>query len=100
MIWILAVPLAVALWWLWEIRKTLGLRARPIVRLPSTPKLRRPDFRGAIPPNRFVVVRWPDGLLFYQGAYGAEARKMYEHTHPGPGEEVEFWELGECRGHK
>ncbi len=60
----------------------------------------RPGFVGAVPPSRYVVVRWPDGHHFYSGCSGAAARKMYEHTPPAKGETVEFWELGSRRGYK
>jgi hypothetical protein len=93
--------LVVVLWLLWDIRRTLGLRARPgLPGLPARPTTHRPDFRGAVPPSRFVVIRWPRGLIHYNGCVGALARKEYEHQHPAPGEEVEFWELGDRRGHK
>jgi hypothetical protein len=47
-----------------------------------------------------VVVRWPSGQKHYGGCIGADARQVYEHTHPKPGESVEFWELGARRGVK
>lgn len=95
----LLVPIA---WWLWEIRRALGLRARPRSRFAkkATPSLRRADFKGAVPPNRFVVIRWPDALFLYQGTGGAAAREAYARNHPSIGEEIEFWENTECRGHK
>lgn len=94
------VLLLLGLWLLWDIRRTLGLRGRPA--LPGRPVATtdRGRFPGALPPNRFVVVRWPDGHQFYQGTQGAQARQVYEHLHPRPGEDVEFWELGARRGHK
>lgn len=90
---------------LWDVRRALGVR----VRLPrwNAPAVSDPQdngasrrFPGAIPPSRYVVVRWPDGHHFYSGCVGALARTVYEHLHPAPGEEVEFWELGDRRGHK
>jgi hypothetical protein len=101
MTWLLLVPLAVALWWLWDIRRALRLGALPARRSSTAlERTRRPDFPGAVPPNRYVVVRWPMERLEYAGCIGAKAREVYEHSHPGSGEEVEFWELGVCRGHK
>lgn len=58
------------------------------------------EYPGAVPPNRFVVVRWPGEVYHYQGCQGAQARQIYEHNHPKPGESVEFWELGTQRGRK
>ncbi len=77
----------------WEAGKAAGL-AEP------TGAPARPGFPGAVPPSRYVVVRWPDGHHFYSGCSGAEGRRMYEHTPPGKGETVEFWELGSRRGYK
>ena len=91
---------AMTLWLLWEIRRALGVRGRPRLRPLQRPSREWPDFKGAIPPNRYVVVRWPQGRLEYQGCIGAKARETYEHTHPAAGEEVEFWELGDRRGQK
>ena len=100
MTWALAAMLALALWWLFDIRRALRLRAVPRIgrtQKPTSQSL----FGGAVPPNRFVVVKWPTGQLAYQGCIGARAREVYEHTHPGaPGESVEFWELGSRRGIK
>lgn len=59
-----------------------------------------PPYAGAVPPNRFVVVRRPTGTLEYQGCLGAKAREVFEHTHPRVNEIVQLWELGTCRGHK
>lgn len=101
MTWLILLLLVGIAWELWEVRRALGLRARPALpRRHSLPTARRPDYRGAVPPARFAVVRWPDGHHFYLGCEGAAARRMYEHTHPAVGEEVEFWELGDRRGHK
>ena len=99
MIWVILTQVGI-LWLIWDVRRALGLRARPS--LPGRPKatVHRPDYPGAVPPARYAVVRWPDGHHFYQGCIGAEARKVFEHLHPKPGEEVEFWELGDRRGHK
>jgi hypothetical protein len=91
---------ALVLWLLWDIRRALRLRARPFVRTNAKAEARRAAFAGAVPPERYVVVRWPQGLKHYGGCLGAEARKTYEHQHPKPGESVEFWELGDCRGVK
>jgi hypothetical protein len=92
---------AVILWLLWDIRRALRLRPRPrFARSNAKAETRRAQFPGAVPPERFVVVRWPQGLKHYGGCDGASARKVYEHQHPSPGEEVEFWELGDCRGRK
>lgn len=89
------------LWMVWDIRRVLRVRALPPLLPRSAPKAAtREGFPGAVPPARFVVVRWPDGHHFYSGCEGAVARKAYEHLHPGVGEEVEFWELAERRGHK
>lgn len=100
MTWVFGLGLLLALWLLFDIRRALGLRARPS--LPGRPKptTAREGYPGAVPPNRFVVVRWPEGRLVYQGCLGARAREAYEHAHPAAGEEVEFWELGTRRGHK
>ena len=84
----------------WDIRRALGLRNRPTFQPAARETSNRRDFRGAVPPNRYCVVRWPDGHHFYNGCVGSQARQLYEHTHPQPGEEVEFWELGDRRGHK
>lgn len=100
MIWLVLVGQMVTLWLLWGIRRSLGVRSR--VRLPGrsvSPEV-RDAFPGAVPPNRYVVVRWPMGRLEYQGCIGAHARQKYEDTHPAAGEEVEFWELGDRRGYK
>jgi hypothetical protein len=105
MIWVLLAGLALLLWWVWDIRRALGLRLRPTLRnapgetIPTDRGATR-SFPGAIPPCRYVVVRWPDGHHFYGGCIGAMARRTYEHLHPKPGEEIEFWELGNRRGHK
>jgi hypothetical protein len=100
MTWAILAGLVLALYWLWEIRRTLGVRtpSRLVRRL--TPSLRRADFRGAIPPARYCVVRWPDGLLLYNGCYGAQAREAFDRNNPQAGEEIELWELGNCRGVK
>ena len=101
MIWAVLLALQVGiLVCCWDTRRVLRLRA-----VPGLPRLvpkasTRAGFAGAVPPARYVVVRWPDGHHFYHGCQGAEARKVYEHTHPAAGEEVEFWELGDRRGHK
>lgn len=81
LIWVVLVGVALVLWLLLDIRRALGLRIRPS--LPGSPKATtyRTGFPGAVPPNRFVVVRWPDGVHVYQGCIGADARKVYEHTH-------------------
>lgn len=101
MTWALLGLLLIALWWLWEIRRTLGIRKRPrLVRTSGARRAFREGFKGAVAPNRFVVVRWPDGLLFYEGARGALARECYDRNHPSAGEEFELWENGDCRGHK
>lgn len=101
MTWLLLALLLVLVWEMWEVRRALGLRGRPgVPTLAPRPTTHRPDFQGAVPPNRYAVVRWPDGHHFYRGCVGALARQMYERTHPGPGEEVELWELGDRRGHK
>jgi hypothetical protein len=92
--------LALALYWLWEIRRALGFRTRPRFVRRLTPSYSRADFRGAIPPNRFVVIRWPDGLHLYGGCLGAKAREAYDAHHPAIGEEIELWELDACRGSK
>lgn len=98
--WVLLGLLVLVLWWLWDIRRVLGVR-RLLYPLTSRPVSRsREGFRGAVAPARYVVVRWPSGQYVYNGCQGAEARTIYEHAHPAPGEEVEFWELGDCRGHK
>lgn len=96
---VLALQLAL-LWLLWDVRRVLRLRAVPSLPKPLPAPGVREGFAGAIPPARYTVVRWPDGHHFYDGCQGAQARKVYEHTHPGAGEEVEFWELGDRRGHK
>lgn len=101
MIWVILTLQAGILWLLWDIRRVLRLRAIPPIMAKTVPAARsREGFPGAVPPARFAVVRWPDGHHFYRGCVGAEARRIYEHTHPAPGEEVEFWELGDRRGHK
>ena len=103
MTWVVVLLLVPVLWMLWDIRRALGLLGHPghtFFPKPQPPASHRPEFRGAIPPNRYVVVRWPQGWLEYQGCVGAQARTTYEHTHPAPGEEIEFWELGDRRGHK
>ena len=100
MIWVLLGLHLVCLWLLWEIRRSLGVRGRPRLLARQTPTVARPDFPGAIPPNRYVVVRWPQGRLEYQGCVGSLARQVYEQATPNAGEEVEFWELGNQRGHK
>ena len=89
------------LWLLYEIRTALGVRGRPAL-LPTRPKATsaRADFQGAIPPERYVVMRWPLGVKHYGGCNGAAARREFEGQHPRAGEEVEFWELGDRRGHK
>lgn len=95
------LALALLLWLVWDLRRALGLRARPsLPGRPALPTTDRAAFPGAVPPNRYVVVHWPMGDLRYAGCVGAEARRVWEHTHPAPGEEVEFWELGNRRGHK
>ena len=101
MTWVLLGLLLLEGWVLWDIRRVLRLRALPPV-LPPAPAAvaDRPGYPGAVPPDRYVVVRWPDGHRFYRGCVGATARKTYEHLHPAPGEEVEFWELSSRRGHK
>lgn len=97
MTWLLVLPLALALWWLWDIRRVLRVRhLTPVAPRRGT----RANFAGALPPNRYVVVRWPKGTLEYAGCQGATARQVYEHAHPRHGEEVELWEQGTCRGHK
>lgn len=100
MTWVLVGLQVLACWWIWDVRRAMGLRARPTLPHRSVETKARPDFKGAIPPNRYVVVQWPSGNHVYRGCIGAEARKIYEHTHPAVGEEVEFWELGNRRGHK
>lgn len=85
---------------LWQIRRAVGLRVKPRIPLVQKTSYRRADFRGALPPNRFAVVRWPDGLHLYQGCVGAKAREVYDQHHPAQGEEIELWELGDCRGSK
>ena len=98
---VLLLGLLVVLWWTWDIRRALGLRARVRgVHTSTKQAIARAEFRGAIPPERFVVVRWPQGLKHYGGCYGAAARQVYEHQNPLPGESVEFWELGDRRGEK
>jgi hypothetical protein len=99
--WVTVGLLVLGLYWLWEIRRTLGLRAKVRI-LPALRKqrLRRADFRGAIPPARYCVVRWPDGLHLYNGCYGAQAREAFDRNNPASGEEIELWELGDCRGVK
>jgi hypothetical protein len=100
-LWVLLVLGLVQVWWLWEVRKSLGLRARPRL-IRTTARLRgyRADFHGAVPPARYCVVRWPDGQLLYNGCVGALAREAYERVWPEAGQEVELWELEHCRGHK
>lgn len=106
MIWVVLVGQAATLWLLWRFRRYVERRvlvweaARSAGISESDAATPRPGYPGAVPPNRFVVVRWPGELYFYQGADGSAAKKMYEHTHPGKGQEVEFWELGSRRGHK
>jgi hypothetical protein len=99
--WAILACLVLALYWLWEIRRVLGVRSRTrLVRRLTPQSLRRDGFKGAIPPARFVVVRWPDGLYFYNGCYGAQAREAYDRNNPQAGEEIELWELGNCRSVK
>jgi len=96
--WVLLGLLLGALVLLWDLR-----RRQPRTHVPragSKAERKRRDFPGAVPPNRYVVVRWPQGRLEYQGCIGAHARRVWEHTHPAQGEEIEFWEMGDCRGHK
>lgn len=101
MIWAVLLLQCVLIWFLVDIRRALRLRALPSPRPKAvTAGGAREGFPGAVPPSRFVVVRWPDGHHFYSGCDGAKGRKMFEHTNPAPGEEVEFWELGDRRGHK
>ena len=101
MSWVLLVGLALALCWLWDIRRVLGLRARPSLPVSDPkPALVRADFQGAMRPNRFIVVRWPDGSLYYQGSLGAAARDVYTNNHPRPGESLELWEHGHRRAIK
>ena len=88
--------LVLLVWRTWPPRQT----PRPRVPTPPGETATVDGFRGAVPPNRFVVVRWPQGRLEYQGCIGGRAREVYEHTHPAKGEVVEFWELGTRRGHK
>jgi len=57
-------------------------------------------YPGAVPPNSWVVVRWPGEIYHYKGCAGAEARQKYEYNHPAPGEAVEIWNLGTQRGRK
>lgn len=77
--------------------------------IPSTGRVRGPaeatvwpaeTYRGAVPPAKYEVVRWPRGMVHYNGTVGRQARESYEYQHPLPGEAVELWELGTCRGHK
>jgi hypothetical protein len=103
MIWVVLLVQVAVVYLLWDIRRALGVRGHPVPMVfqpAQKPSPDRPGFAGAIPPNRYVVVRWPQGRLEYQGASGASARMAYEHTPPAVGEEVEFWELGNRRGHK
>lgn len=104
MTWWAAFPLALILWWLWEIRRALHLRLLPTpihVEGPSEATVRPPEaFQGAVAPNRYVVIRWPTGLTHYGGAHPTHAKQVYEHQHPIPGEAVELWEQGTCRAHK
>lgn len=95
------VALAVLIWLVWDIRRALRLRTLPP--LPSfsrTPVTSQSAFTGALPPERYVVIRWPQGQKHYGGADGAAARKVYEYAHPLPGETVEFWENSDRRGEK
>lgn len=93
-------------WWVWDFRREV--RTRVLVEAatraaglgePDTAPVRS-GFAGAVPPARYVVVRWPGELKFYNGCDGSAAKKMYENTAPGKGETVEFWELGSRRGYK
>ena len=98
----LLVALALGqLWLLWDVRRALRLRLRPsVTRTSAKAAAIRDRFPGAVPPERFVVMRWPQGLKHYGGCEGARARTTYEHQHPAPGETVEFWELDNRRGVK
>ena len=97
----LLLGLLVVLWLLWDVRRALRLRWRPRVARTSQSQARaQVEFRGAVPPERYVVMRWPGGIKHYGGCLGADARKTYEHQHPKPGESVEFWELDARRGVK
>jgi hypothetical protein len=99
--WVTVGLLVLGLYWLWEIRRTLGVRARTrLVRRLTPTSLRREGFKGAIPPARYCVVRWPDGLHLYNGCYGAQAREAFDRNNPEAGEEIELWELDNCRGVK
>jgi hypothetical protein len=103
MIWVVLLVQVALGYLLWDIRKALGVRGHPVplfLQPAQKHPQHRPSFRGAVPPNRYVVVRWPEGRLVYQGCVGAKAREVYEYTPPGPGEHVEFWELDERRGVK
>ena len=101
MIWVVLGLQVLVCWWLYDIRRALGLRARPRLLAPTpAPAKDRTAFPGAVPPNRYVVVRWPQQRLEYAGCAGGRAREVFEAAHPAPGEDVEFWELGSRRGIK
>ena len=104
MTWLLVLPLGLALWWLWDIRRLLNLRLIPrkqVVIGPADATIRASEtYRGAVAPARYEVVRWPSGTVHYNGSHPTQAKQVYEHQHPIPGEAVELWEQGTCRGHK
>ena len=92
-------------WQCYRIAQTLGARTSPlpvrVVGPPASASVRPSEgFLGALAPNRFVVVRWPQGMMHYQGCLPGLARQTYEHSHPLPNESVELWENATCRGHK
>ena len=98
----------VSLWNAWQchrIAKALGARVDPrrvtVVGPPASASVRPPDgFLGAVAPNRYAVVRWPEGVMHYQGCVPGLARQTYEHSHPLAKESIEIWEGSVCRGHK
>lgn len=98
MTYVLLVLLVLALRWIWEIRKAVQRPSPSPVPGPVTDA--PAGFTGAVPPERYVVMRWPSGQKHYGGCIGAQAREVFEHNHPGTGEAVELWELGTCRGRK
>lgn len=67
---------------------------------PKRPKAPLPDYPGARPPTRFVVLRRPTMIFEYAGCEGGLARHAYEYNHPKAGEVLELWDLGVCRGRK
>jgi hypothetical protein len=101
--WELVAVAVAGLWAAWEFRRLRrvleGVRRVPVPLTGSAP-LAPTGFRGAVPPNRFVVVKWPGEIYLYQGCLGAMARNAYVNNHPIAGERIELWENGDCRGSK